>query len=415
MVFRVFIITLLILAVEYWFYQGILTISRDLSDSKKQVVKTVYFIITGYVWSVFVLSLFYPPQQWNKFFRNYVAGLAFMIFILKVIPAALLLIEDLSRVIRYVFSSISSDSVNASGQSISRFKFISWVAVSLAAIPGIGLIYGIIKGGHRYRIHRVKIASKKIPASFDGFRIAQISDMHVGSFTDTKHLSDAFDLLMNEKPEVIFFTGDMVNNVKTETEGFVPVFQKLKAEHGVYSTLGNHDYGDYVDWPSAEAKRENLNQLKQVHAESGWKLLMNEHVHLSKGDDKITVLGIENWGAQMRFPKYGKMKEAYTGTELDTYKILLSHDPSHWEAEVTQKYTDVDLTLSGHTHGMQFGIEIPGLNIKWSPVKYLYKQWAGLYSKGDQKLYVNRGLGYLGYPGRLGIWPEITIIELSKS
>jgi uncharacterized protein len=414
MILRFFIILLLVILVEFYFYQAITTIFRDASFARRQLVKYVYLGVTIFFWLVGIAMMIYPIHKWNIYARNYLGGLAVLSFLLKIIPAVILLVEDIFRGLMYLFAKIGKTPDGSGSTGVSRFKFLSWCAVFIAAVPGIGLVYGMIKGGYRYRVHRVKIASKKIPKSFNGFKMAQISDMHVGSFASSDHLVEAFDLLLKEKPDTIFFTGDMVNNVSEETNGFVPVFQKLKAEHGVYSTLGNHDYGDYVQWDSPAAKTANLDRLKGIHAEAGWKLLMNEHVHLQKGEDKIAILGIENWGAHMRFPKYGKMTEAHNGLEKDTFKILLSHDPSHWEAQVLKDYTDIDLMLSGHTHGMQFGIEIPALKIQWSPVKYFYKQWAGLYSKGEQKLYVNRGLGFLGYPGRLGIWPEITIFELES-
>ena len=216
--------------------------------------------------------------------------------------------------------------------------------------------------------------------------------------------------VLDEKPDLVLFTGDLVNNVADEMDDYMDVFDKIKAPMGVYSTLGNHDYGDYVHWDSIEDKKANLERLKQVHERLGWRLLMNEHVVLERGDDKIAVIGIENWSAKARFPKYGDMKKAYAGTENYPFKILMSHDPSHWKAEVLHEYRDIDLMLAGHTHGMQFGVEIPGL--KWSPVQYFYKEWAGLYETATQKLYVNRGYGFIGYPGRVGILPEVTVFEL---
>jgi predicted MPP superfamily phosphohydrolase len=212
------------------------------------------------------------------------------------------------------------------------------------------------------------------------------------------------------KPDLILFTGDLVNNKAVEMENYMDVFSRLKAPMGVYSTLGNHDYGDYELWDTPEQKAENLEQLKKIHEELGWKLLMNEHVVFERNDEKIAVIGIENWSAKARFPKYGRLPLAYEGTEMIPFKILMSHDPSHWDAEVRPQYGDINLMLAGHTHGMQFGVELPWF--KWSPVQYVYKQWAGLYEEKDQKLYVNRGFGFIGYPGRVGILPEITLIEL---
>ena len=217
--------------------------------------------------------------------------------------------------------------------------------------------------------------------------------------------------VLDIKPDIILFTGDLVNNRATEMQDYMDIFSLLKAPLGVYSTLGNHDYGDYVDWPyEGKTKMQNLEDLKKVHAALGWKLMMNEHVEIERNGEKIALLGIENWSAKKRFPKHGDMARAYAGSEKYPFKILMSHDPSHWDAQVRPLYGDVDLTLSGHTHGMQFGIELPGF--KWSPVQYIYKQWAGLYEQGIQKLYVNRGYGFIGYPGRVGVLPEITVIEL---
>jgi uncharacterized protein len=213
------------------------------------------------------------------------------------------------------------------------------------------------------------------------------------------------------RPDLILFTGDLVNNESSEMSGFTDVFSSLKAPLGVYSVLGNHDYGDYHEWPDAESKRINLENLKQLQAEMGWRLLMNENVVLEKNNERIALIGIENWSSKARFPKYGKLPQAYEGTKDIPFKILMSHDPSHWDAEVRPSFPDIDLMLSGHTHGMQFGVEIPWL--KWSPVQYVYKQWAGLYQEGRQRLYVNRGFGFIGYPGRVGILPEITMIELT--
>jgi predicted MPP superfamily phosphohydrolase len=217
--------------------------------------------------------------------------------------------------------------------------------------------------------------------------------------------------MMELQPDIIFFTGDLVNNVADEMDELKTVFSKLAAPLGVYSILGNHDYGDYVQWESAQAKVANLEKLKTVHKEMGWRLLLNEHVGIEKDGQSIALIGIENWGARANFSKYGDLSAAYKGAENYPFKILLSHDPSHWEAEVCRDYKDIDLVFSGHTHGMQFGLEIPGF--RWSPVQYVYKQWAGLYRKDQQKLYVNRGFGFLGYPGRVGILPEITYLELT--
>jgi uncharacterized protein len=249
----------------------------------------------------------------------------------------------------------------------------------------------------------MKLGYANLPASFRGLKIVQLSDIHCGSFNNKQAVIKGVQKVMKEKPDLILFTGDLVNNKADEMDDYMDVFDKLKAPLGIYAVLGNHDYGDYVTWDLDADKKANLEKLKCVYRQLGWRLLMNEHAVLERGADKIAVLGVENWSAKARFPKYGDLQKAYTGSESIPFKILMSHDPSHWKAEVLTTYPDIDLMLSGHTHGMQFGLEIPG--IKWSPVQYVYKEWAGLYQHEErpaQKLYVNRGFGFLGYPGRAG-------------
>ncbi|MDQ3291120.1 MAG: metallophosphoesterase, partial [Bacteroidota bacterium] len=265
----------------------------------------------------------------------------------------------------------------------------------------------------QYQVKRVTLRFPNLPNAFSGYKILQISDLHTGSFNSTHPLEKAVALINKQNADLVFFTGDLVNNIATEVVPHIPALQKIKAKDGKFSVFGNHDYGDYVSWESREAKRQNLQTLAQHHAEIGWRLLLNENVAIHKDGQHIAVLGVENWSTRMNFPRYGNMAKAYAGTEQSPFKVLLSHDPSHWDGEVNQHYPDIDLMLSGHTHGMQFGVNLPGL--KWSPVQYVYKQWAGLYKKGMQHLYVNTGLGFLGYPGRVGFLPEITVFELQKA
>jgi predicted MPP superfamily phosphohydrolase len=272
------------------------------------------------------------------------------------------------------------------------------------------LLYGF-SNKYNYQVKKIRLAFTNLPEAFRGLKIVHISDIHSGSFQNKPAVNRGVDMILAQKPDLVLFTGDLVNDRATEMEEYMDVFSRVKAPMGVFSTLGNHDYGDYVSWPSAQAKQNNLEDLKQTHAKLGWRLLMNEHVLLEKDGQQIAVLGIENWSSKARFPKHGKMFEAYPGTEKIPFKILMSHDPSHWDAEVKPKYPDIDLVLAGHTHGMQFGIENP--YFRWSPVKWVYRQWAGLYEEDAQKLYVNRGYGFIGYPGRVGILPEITLIELA--
>jgi len=270
----------------------------------------------------------------------------------------------------------------------------------------------VISGAHDYRVRRVTVKLPNLPKAFDGLRIGQLSDIHSGSFFNKTAVKGGVEMFLKEKPDVIFFTGDLVNNESTEVKEYIDTFNKLKAPLGVYSVTGNHDYGDYHQWDSLDAKRKNFKDLMEAHRIMGFNLLMNDHRFIEQGGEKLAIMGIENWGAG-RFSKYGKMEKAYTGTDEAAVKLLLSHDPSHWDAQVRPQYPDVDIAFAGHTHGFQFGIEMGG--IKWSPSQYVYKQWAGLYQQGTQFLYVNRGFGYLGYPGRIGMPPELTIMELKRA
>lgn len=413
MIVRILIFFTLTVLIELYFLQAVKTFVQDFTPSKKNIVLYIAYGLAAFSILLGLASTIYPPPNWNVFFR-FLLSVALILLVCKLIGSLFLVVDDIIRLFRWIFSLFSSkrEEVIEAGKGISRLKFLSQVAVTFAVVPAVGFIYGMVRGAYKYRVHKVKVPSPNIPAEFDGFKIVQLSDIHVGSFMSTDPLKKAFDIVMQQNADMILFTGDLVNNEAKETHGHEEQFSRLKAPYGVYSVLGNHDYGDYVQWDSEDAKKKNLQDLKDKHASFGWKLMMNEHVAIEKNGAKIGLLGIENWGGNLRFPRYGKLKNAHEGTEQFPFKILMSHDPSHWDMEVKLEYPDIDLTLSGHTHGMQMGIEIPGF--KWSPVQYVYKNWAGLYRDGKQMLYVNRGLGFLGYPGRLGIWPEITVIELQK-
>lgn len=413
MIWRYLFFFTLIVLIELYFLQGVKTFARDFSQRNRNIILYTAYFLFGVNLLLGLVGFFYPPPNWNGFFR-FLSSVFLVMVVCKLLGCSFLIIDDIIRLFRWLAKALFKvgTTTDLSGNGISRIKFISQLAITFTVIPAVSFLYGMIRGAYKYRVHNVKVDSPNLPEAFNGFKIVQISDMHTGSFMSTTPIQTAFEIIMKQNADLILFTGDLVNNVASETNGFIEEYQKLKAPHGVYSVLGNHDYGDYVQWESQTAKFENLEAIKKVHADSGWKLLMNEHVALEKNGEKIALLGIENWGGGNYFHKYGKMDLAYKGTEDYKFKILMSHDPSHWDKQVRTEYPDVDLTLSGHTHGMQFGIEIPGF--KWSPVQYLYKQWAGLYKQDNQYLYVNRGLGFLGYPGRLGIWPEITVIELNK-
>jgi uncharacterized protein len=416
---RILFIGILLIFIDLYFYQALRTVMIGSSIARKNMVFYIYWGFTLFSFLLFVTPVFIPFQEWPKIIRVYLFAFVIMVLISKIIGSVFIAVDDIIRLFRWIGSYFvkapesTGDEVLKNPHAISRLKFLNYIALGMAVIPFSSFIYGMVKGAFDYKVHRLKVVLPNLPDSFNGLRIVQISDIHSGSFVSTSPLEEAVKIVNQQKADIVFFTGDLVNDRAVEVEPFIEVLSKITAPMGVYSTLGNHDYGDYVSWDSPEAKRANLEDLKKKHAELGWKLMMNEHVALEKGNDKIALIGIENWGGNLNFPKYGDLKKAYAGTENYPVKLLLSHDPSHWEKQVKPEYKDIDITFSGHTHGFQFGIEIPGF--KWSPSQYVYKEWAGLYTNENQHIYVNRGLGFLGYPGRVGILPEITVMELYNS
>lgn len=358
--------------------------------------------------AVIYACLFGSRMVESNFARNLSVNIFFMILISKLVIALTFLISLLVQLISGWFRSAPP---TVETHNPGRRMFASKLALGMAAIPLGTMVWGIVRTAYDFKIHRPKIRFSNLPEAFRGLKIVQISDIHTGSLQGNHQLQKAIDLIKAEKPDIIFFTGDIVNNRTDEAYPYIPILSQLSAPMGVFSILGNHDYGDYEQWPSKEAKMENMQEMYALHQKIGWKLLLNEHVILEKDNEKIALIGIENWGANLNFKKYGDLRKAHENTDGIPFKILLSHDPSHYSAEVKDRYKDIDLTLSGHTHGFQFGVEIPGF--KWSPSQYIYPQWAGLYPNGEQYLYVNRGLGCLGYMGRVGIRPEITVITLN--
>jgi uncharacterized protein len=401
------------LLLDFYVFQAIKSLCNDSSSRTRMLVYGLFWGTTAAVIIGFLLFVYTDYNFLGRKVRTYLFSAIVGLFIAKMVAVSFFIIDDLRRIIQFLFGKLffnSTDVEASEADTISRSTFLNWLGLAAGGTVFGTLLYGY-KNQYNYQVKKVQLAFKNLPAAFKGLKIVHISDIHSGSFMDKKAVQHGVDMIMQQGADLILFTGDLVNDKATEMKDYVDVFNQLKAPLGVYSTLGNHDYGDYVPWPQEGiSKTQNLENLKAVHASMGWRLLMNEHVVLEKAGEKIAILGIENWGAKARFPKYGKMSEAFAGAENYPFKILLSHDPSHWDAEVKPKYPTVDLTLSGHTHGMQFGVEIPGL--KWSPIQYVYKQWGGLYEDNNQKLYVNRGFGFLGYPGRVGILPEITVIDL---
>ena len=413
MIFRFLIVLLVIISVDFYFFQSLKTIAGSWSDSKRILAYRIYWGITisGAAFVIFSLITYKNPVI-NRTVGLYIFCFYMVVLISKIIGSLPLMLEDLVRGIKLLVGFLNKGTiVKETAGGMSRAKFISYSAMTLAAIPFGTMIYGMVKTAFDFKVQKSKIPIANLPSSFEGLKIVQISDIHSGSFLSNLHFKNAVNLIMQEKPDVIFFTGDLVNDRSDEAEPFIKIWKELQAPLGVFSVLGNHDYGDYVIWDTPEEKQANLERLFEVHKEMGWNLLTNEHRILEKNGEKIGLIGVENWGAALRFPRKGDMQKAQEGMEDVPVKILLSHDPSHWDAKVLKEHPDVDLTLSGHTHGFQFGIDIPGF--KWSPSQYVYPQWAGLYSQGDQHLYVNRGLGFLGYLGRVGIRPEITVLQLT--
>ncbi|MBC7888356.1 MAG: metallophosphoesterase [Ferruginibacter sp.] len=408
-----FIFVTVMLLLDTYVFQAIKAVSQSATPKTKAIIYCIYWIISVLAVIGFLVFAFSDQHFLPRKVRTYLFAIIIGIFLAKLTTIIFIFIDDLRRIITWaagklIYNNTAGKSINETG--ISRSVFLSWFGLAVGGGLFGSLLYGF-GNKYKYNIKRVQLSFDNLPKGFKGLRILHISDIHSGSFTDKKAVHHGVEEILRENADIILFTGDLVNDKATEMNEYLDVFNQLKAPMGVYSTLGNHDYGDYLQWPvEGVSKVQNLENLKKVHASLGWRLLMNEHVVLEKNGDQIALLGIENWSAKANFPKHGRMDLAHPGSEKYPFKILMSHDPSHWDAEVKTKYADVDLMLSGHTHGMQFGIELPGF--RWSPVQYVYKQWAGLYEDAKQKLYVNRGFGFIGYPGRVGILPEITVIEL---
>lgn len=401
------------LLIDIYVFQAVLNVSKSWPSPWKALVRYGFWIPTILCISAMAWWTFADPYKISTGIRNWIVTGLFATYFSKLFGVLFLLIDDGQRLVRWVMKSFSKQPDNPlPGEVISRSRFLTNAALAATAIPFGAMAYGIISGAHDYRVKRIVVKLSNLPKSFDGMRIAQLSDIHSGSFFNKTAVIGGVEMLMNEKPDMIFFTGDLVNNESSEVKEYMDVFNKLRAPLGVFSVTGNHDYGDYKTWATKEEKKQNFKDLIEAHRLLGFDLLMNENRTIEQSGDRISIIGIENWGAG-RFTKYGKLDQAYAGTDESSTKILLSHDPSHWDAQVKPGFKDIDLMLSGHTHGFQFGVEIGGF--QWSPVQYAYKQWAGLYKEGDQHLYVNRGFGFLGYPGRVGMPPEITILELKRA
>lgn len=383
----------------------------------RTLIRAKWLLVTYEVLSLAVLMyLVYSLSQFDRTVGQnkqslFTIGLLLIVYVPKLLLTVFMFGEDLFRLIRGL-TNYFVESDNSSSYIPARRKFVSQIALVVAAIPFASLIYGIFEGKYNFKVIKQQVFFPDLPDAFDGFKITQISDVHSGSFDNPEKIQYGIDLINQQETDLILFTGDIVNTHAKEMHPWIETFKKInKPAFGKFSVLGNHDYGEYVTWPSKKQKDENFQAIKDLYADIDFKLLLNEHTFIEKDNQRIVLVGVENWGKN--FKQAGDLLKASEGLTSQDFKILMSHDPSHWEYQIKEDEKHFQLTLSGHTHGMQFGIEIPGF-FKWSPVQYVYKQWAGLYENLGRYVYVNRGFGFHAYPGRVGIMPEITVIELKK-
>ncbi len=405
MAFRFLLVFILLAIVELYAFQAIKTLT------KSKWILVAYGLIS-------IVALLFIAYEFMKFDRSVgqtkmtliTLGLLLLILLPKLVLTFVMLMEDVLRLMMGTVTHIMGH--NSDSFLPERRKFVSQVALGLAAVPFLSLIYGMTIGKYNFKVIKQTLFFPDLPEAFEGFKVTQISDIHSGSFDNEEKIKYAIDLINEQEADLLLFTGDIVNAKADEMHPWIDIFNGLKKyEYGKYSVLGNHDYGEYLDWKSEKAKAENFIAIKDLHRQIDFKLLLNENIKIKKGEDEIAIIGVENWGKH--FGEFGNIDKATENIVPADFKILMSHDPSHWEYIVKQHPKNIQLTLSGHTHGMQFGIEIPGF-FKWSLAKYMYKQWAGLYTEFGRYVYVNRGFGFHAYPGRVGIMPEITVFELKK-
>lgn len=402
------LIVLIVLGVlvEFYCWQTV----RLATDNKW--VRRIYLFVSAAVVIFFFINIirFDRAAGINRIFMVSF-GLLVLILVPKLLVSILMFLSDLIRwgggIVRRIADKTEVPF------SPDRRRVTAQIILAMAAIPFSTIIYGLLKGKFNFKVMKETLYFDDLPDDFDGFKILQLSDIHVGSFANRSRVQDGIDLINEQEYDMMVFTGDLVNSRATEMDGWYDVFSQMRTpESGKYAVLGNHDYGEYLEWPSQKAKEENLEAVKGLFPELGFRLLLNENVKIRKNNSEIALIGVENWG--VKFQQFGDLEKASEGVSPEAFKILLTHDPTHWDEKVRFNPKKYDLTMAGHTHGMQFGVEIPGW-IKWSPSKYIYPQWAGLYEESKRFLYVNRGFGFLGFPGRVGMWPEITVLELRKS
>ncbi|WP_276369909.1 metallophosphoesterase [Chryseolinea sp. H1M3-3] len=406
---------ILLFLIDIYAYQAIRIATHKLQTVLKVIARTFYWTVTGF--AVFILLWINIVGIADEKTKQWIIVCLGIVYFSKIFLVLVLFVDDVRRGLHFskkYYRKIKEGNVVESASRISRSEFFAKAALFSWSIPVASLSFGIITGAHNFHVRRRVIYLPNLPKAFDGISIGQLSDIHAGSLFNKTAIRGGVDMLLNEKPDVILFTGDLVNVETKEVSDYINTFDKIKAPLGVFSVTGNHDYGNYRQWPSVAAKQQNLRDMLIAHKQMGYDLLMNEHRMLELNGDKLAIIGVENWGIgpPLRFPKYGKLREAHANTNDAAVKILLSHDPTHWDAQIRPEFPDIDLTFAGHTHGYQLGVSLG--NFTWSPAQYRFKQWADLYQEGDQFLYVNRGFGCIGYPGRIGMPPELTIIELKR-
>lgn len=378
-------------------------------------ISWMFWLLNLWVYLYFLGRYFDIPSFVSHPVAIYIRAFVIIYFFAKAVFIIPLLFEDLVRLGQWIYKKLSRRKKEDREEiRLSRQEFVKNVSVTLSALPFLLMGYGVIRNIYRYRVIRQKLKVEGLPEDLHGLRIVQISDIHSGTFPLKEPVMKGVEMINELEPDIFVFTGDLVNATADEIDPFISYFSQIRAKYGKFSVMGNHDYGDYHQWASEKERLSNDTAFERKHEEMGWRLLRNEHESIPVGKSRIGVIGVENYSTLPQFPRKGDLAAAVSGMDSVDFSLLLSHDPTHWNAEVTESYKEIDLTLSGHTHGFQFGIEIPGV-MRWSPAQYIYKQWAGLYQTKNQSLYVNRGYGVLGYPGRVGILPEITLIELETA
>jgi uncharacterized protein len=422
-------IALFVVLSDIYVWQAVKTLTKDKSIRYRNFIKYFYWSIPVFFLTTLFFDNIFHFFDGRSLAKTWFMAMFFVVYVSKFVTAIFVLLDDIKRLFKLIWHWMErnllsmkkeadeeemEEAIESETKKISRSEFIARAGLVAGAAPFIFLTRGISSGAYKYQIRRVNLVIPNLPEAFDGTKLLQISDVHCGSFYDRDAVYRGIRMIKEQKAHIVTFTGDFVNNRTNETNEWADMFSEIKAPMGVFSILGNHDYGDYVsDWKSPEEKRKNLTDLFDVHKNMGWNLLRNEHVILEKENKRLAILGVENWGDRGRFQKFGDIDLAKKGMPDAPVKILLSHDPSHFDTIIQPHHKDIDLTLSGHTHGFQFGVELG--NFRWSPSQYIYKHWADLYYMDKQMLYVNRGFGFLGYPGRVGILPEITVFTLNKT